>query len=168
MRSRGFGFVRFATEAEADAAMNAMNNVEYEAPACYALTLNQDPELTSCIGSTVASFASTRHLTVPSARIALTAASRAVVATTSNLAVDTRVVALAAVVATAVEDMAAAATTLTMEEVVAAMVVDTAVVMVSTLTSFRGTLWSGEMDNPLTLDIGGGPNAGFGGGGKLG
>ena len=77
-------------------------------------------------------------------------------------------VALAAVVATAVEDMAAAATTLTMEEVVAAMVVDTAVVMVSTLTSFRGTLWSGEMDNPLTLDIGGGPNAGFGGGGKLG
>lgn len=28
LRSRGFGFVRFATEAEAEAAMNAMNNVE--------------------------------------------------------------------------------------------------------------------------------------------
>lgn len=28
LRSRGFGFVRFSTEAEAEAAMNAMNNVE--------------------------------------------------------------------------------------------------------------------------------------------
>jgi hypothetical protein len=28
LRSRGFGFVRFATDAEADAAMNAMNNQE--------------------------------------------------------------------------------------------------------------------------------------------
>ncbi|OAX78165.1 hypothetical protein ACJ72_07532, partial [Emergomyces africanus] len=28
-RSRGFGFVRFATDAEADAAMNAMSNQEY-------------------------------------------------------------------------------------------------------------------------------------------
>lgn len=27
-RSRGFGFVRFASDAEADAAMNAMNNQE--------------------------------------------------------------------------------------------------------------------------------------------
>lgn len=27
-RSRGFGFVRFAEDAEADAAMNAMNNIE--------------------------------------------------------------------------------------------------------------------------------------------
>ncbi|KAJ5289117.1 Nucleotide-binding alpha-beta plait [Penicillium angulare] len=30
LRSRGFGFVRFATDAEADAAMNAMNNVEFD------------------------------------------------------------------------------------------------------------------------------------------
>lgn len=28
LRSRGFGFVRFATEAEAEAAMSAMNNQE--------------------------------------------------------------------------------------------------------------------------------------------
>jgi RNA recognition motif-containing protein len=28
LRSRGFGFVRFATDAEADAAMDAMNNQE--------------------------------------------------------------------------------------------------------------------------------------------
>jgi RNA recognition motif-containing protein len=27
-RSRGFGFVRFASDAEADAAMSAMNNLE--------------------------------------------------------------------------------------------------------------------------------------------
>ncbi|KAJ5780552.1 Nucleotide-binding alpha-beta plait [Penicillium paradoxum] len=30
LRSRGFGFVRFATDAEADAAMNAMNNQEFD------------------------------------------------------------------------------------------------------------------------------------------
>ncbi|KAJ5909680.1 Nucleotide-binding alpha-beta plait [Penicillium tannophilum] len=30
LRSRGFGFVRFATDAEADAAMNEMNNVEFD------------------------------------------------------------------------------------------------------------------------------------------
>ncbi|OQE29789.1 hypothetical protein PENSTE_c002G10213 [Penicillium steckii] len=30
LRSRGFGFVRFATEAEADAAMSAMNNQEFD------------------------------------------------------------------------------------------------------------------------------------------
>ncbi|EPS26971.1 Glycine-rich RNA-binding protein GRP1A [Penicillium oxalicum] len=30
MRSRGFGFVRFATDAEADAAMDAMNNKEFD------------------------------------------------------------------------------------------------------------------------------------------
>ena len=30
-RSRGFGFVRFAQESEADAAISAMNNVEYVA-----------------------------------------------------------------------------------------------------------------------------------------
>ncbi|KAJ5639339.1 Nucleotide-binding alpha-beta plait [Penicillium longicatenatum] len=30
LRSRGFGFVRFATDAEADAAMSAMNNVEFD------------------------------------------------------------------------------------------------------------------------------------------
>ncbi|KAL2865814.1 RNA recognition motif domain-containing protein [Aspergillus lucknowensis] len=29
-RSRGFGFVRFASETEADAAMNAMNNQEFD------------------------------------------------------------------------------------------------------------------------------------------
>lgn len=29
-RSRGFGFVRFSTEADADVAMNAMNNVEFD------------------------------------------------------------------------------------------------------------------------------------------
>ncbi|PWY68275.1 RNA recognition motif domain-containing protein [Aspergillus vadensis CBS 113365] len=29
-RSRGFGFVRFASDAEADAAMNAMNNQEFD------------------------------------------------------------------------------------------------------------------------------------------
>lgn len=28
LRSRGFGFIRFATEAQADAAMQAMNNQE--------------------------------------------------------------------------------------------------------------------------------------------
>jgi RNA recognition motif-containing protein len=28
-RSRGFGFVRFAQDSEADAAMEGMNNVEY-------------------------------------------------------------------------------------------------------------------------------------------
>jgi hypothetical protein len=28
-RSRGFGFVRFANDADADAAMNALNNEEY-------------------------------------------------------------------------------------------------------------------------------------------
>ncbi|CAL5866198.1 uncharacterized protein PFLUO_LOCUS405 [Penicillium psychrofluorescens] len=30
LRSRGFGFVRFATDEEADAAMNAMNNQEFD------------------------------------------------------------------------------------------------------------------------------------------
>ncbi|KAJ5884921.1 Nucleotide-binding alpha-beta plait [Penicillium taxi] len=30
LRSRGFGFVRFATDAEADAAMSAMNNQEFD------------------------------------------------------------------------------------------------------------------------------------------
>ncbi|KAJ5111327.1 Nucleotide-binding alpha-beta plait [Penicillium argentinense] len=30
LRSRGFGFVRFATEAEADAAMSTMNNQEFD------------------------------------------------------------------------------------------------------------------------------------------
>ncbi|OQE09266.1 hypothetical protein PENVUL_c007G05352 [Penicillium vulpinum] len=30
LRSRGFGFVRFATDAEADAALNAMNNQEFD------------------------------------------------------------------------------------------------------------------------------------------
>ncbi|KAJ5455084.1 Nucleotide-bindingalpha-beta plait [Penicillium sp. IBT 31633x] len=30
LRSRGFGFVRFATDAEADAAMNSMNNQEFD------------------------------------------------------------------------------------------------------------------------------------------
>ncbi|KAL4879585.1 hypothetical protein BJY04DRAFT_219928 [Aspergillus karnatakaensis] len=30
LRSRGFGFVRFASEAEAEAAMNAMNNQEFD------------------------------------------------------------------------------------------------------------------------------------------
>ncbi|KAJ5800979.1 uncharacterized protein N7518_003047 [Penicillium psychrosexuale] len=30
LRSRGFGFVRFATDAEADAAMGAMNNQEFD------------------------------------------------------------------------------------------------------------------------------------------
>lgn len=29
LRSRGFGFVRFASDGDADAAMNAMNNQEY-------------------------------------------------------------------------------------------------------------------------------------------
>lgn len=31
-RSRGFGFVRFANDADADAAMNALNNEEYVIP----------------------------------------------------------------------------------------------------------------------------------------
>ena len=31
-RSRGFGFVRYAQEADAEQAINAMNNVEYELP----------------------------------------------------------------------------------------------------------------------------------------
>ncbi|CAI7577721.1 unnamed protein product [Penicillium glandicola] len=30
LRSRGFGFVRFATDAEADAALNSMNNQEFD------------------------------------------------------------------------------------------------------------------------------------------
>lgn len=33
-RSRGFGFVRFATDAEADAAMENMNNIELVLPYC--------------------------------------------------------------------------------------------------------------------------------------
>ena len=37
-RSRGFGFVRYGQEQDADAAINAMNNVEY---AAYAFTICQ-------------------------------------------------------------------------------------------------------------------------------
>ena len=41
-RSRGFGFVEFAQEADADAAILAMNNVEYvtwsDAQACHTLS----------------------------------------------------------------------------------------------------------------------------------
>lgn len=33
-RSRGFGFVRFASDAEADTAMQNMNNVELVSPSC--------------------------------------------------------------------------------------------------------------------------------------
>ncbi|KAJ5059910.1 hypothetical protein J3E72DRAFT_320603 [Bipolaris maydis] len=34
-RSRGFGFVRYAQETEADAAMQAMNNEEYAVHTCH-------------------------------------------------------------------------------------------------------------------------------------
>jgi hypothetical protein len=34
-RSRGFGFVRFANDADADAAMGALNNEEYVSPSPY-------------------------------------------------------------------------------------------------------------------------------------
>jgi RNA recognition motif-containing protein len=36
-RSRGFGFVRFADDAGADAAMQAMNNEEYVAPSLHGI-----------------------------------------------------------------------------------------------------------------------------------
>jgi hypothetical protein len=38
-RSRGFGFVRYAQDSEADAAMQAMNNEEYVLPTCCSPTV---------------------------------------------------------------------------------------------------------------------------------
>jgi hypothetical protein len=87
-RSRGFGFVRFADDAGADTAMQAMNNEEYVhlhfrvdglggASAALQTLTARAPTILHCanslltfLGSTVAGSASTRLLTAPAAAVA--------------------------------------------------------------------------------------------------
>jgi hypothetical protein len=73
-RSRGFGFVRFANDADADAAMSALNNEEYVSPPRFCRVNGAATPLfrtLTSLGSTDVGFASTKPLTALAAAAVL-------------------------------------------------------------------------------------------------